>query len=206
MSIKTIDEALKTLPYVAECVWHKGEYYLGLDAFIDNCIESSDEFYESVTGSNFTPLTFIDSQHLAEACWRHVTGQSEDSDRIKAESLFNEAVAGYLSFSDIDIWIEPKGLEALDKAIEAYCQINESKWLQMFEDIASAPSRAPYPASSKEQVIFSRMSESESFKALAEALARTEVLYEKDRALFDEGSTTIELTEEWWVAQGWKRG
>lgn len=196
LKVEAIDRELATTPYVNEAVWYKGKFYRGLDSFIDDCIESGDDFYPCVTGSVVLPFKLIDAHNLARSCWRYMTEQTEDSDEIAAEELFDQAVIDYQYLAEFEFEIQPKGLDILTEAIETYCFVNTAKWMQQLEDIA-CPS---------EEDILSGLIGSESFSALAKALADVEALYKEDEGLFDEGKTVVVLTEEWWVSRGWKRG
>jgi hypothetical protein len=206
LRIKVIDDKLAAMPHIDECVWYRDRYYSGIGAFIDACIESGDDFWLSVEGAKPIPFKFIDPHNLAINCWRHMTEQAEDSDRITAEELFDEAVMDYQDFAEFEFEIKPKGLEDLDEAIKTYCFVNAAKWREQYEDIVGAPSRTPYPASKREEYVLSKLPETPSFTALANALVAVEVLYKEDEGLFEESGQIIGLTEEWWIAQGWKRG
>jgi hypothetical protein len=206
LRVKEIDDKLTALPHVDECVWFQGKWYSGLSAFIDACIESGDDFWESVEVAKPLPFKFIDAHNLAKSCWRHITEQAEDGDRITAEELFDDAVADYLYLAEFEFEIEPKGLEDLAEAIKTYCFVNAAKWRQQFEDIAGAPSRTPYPASRRQELVLSKLDVSGSFTVLMNALAATEALYKEDERLFEQSGQVIGLTEEWWIAKGWERG
>lgn len=207
LGVKAIDEKLAKIPHIDECVWYRGEYYSGgLSVFINACIESGDDFWASVESAKATPFEFIDAHNLAKNCWRHMTEQAEDSDRITAEELFDQAVIDYQYLAEFEFEIEPKGLEELAEAIKTYCFVNAAEWRQQYEGIASAPSRMPYPASEREEEILSRLPRTPSFTVLSNALAAVEALYKEDERLFGEGGEVVDLTEEWWVSKGWKRG
>jgi hypothetical protein len=206
LRVKAIDDQLTAMPHIDEGVWYRGQYYGGLSVFIDACIESGDDFWESVEGAKPIPFKFIDPHNLAKSCWRHMTEQAEDSDRITAEELFDEAVMNYQHLAEFEFEIEPKGLEELAEAIKTYCFVNAAKWREQYENIAGAPSRTPYPASRREEYVLSKLPGTSSFTVLMNALANVEALYKEDERLLEESGQVIGLTEEWWIAQGWKRG
>lgn len=207
LGVKAIDDELAKIPHIDECVWYRDNSYSGgLSVFIDACIESGGEFWAAVESAKASPFKFIDAHNLARSCWRHMTEQAEDSDQITAEELFDQAVIDYQHFAEFEFEIEPKGLEELAEAIKTYCFVNAAKWRQQHEDIASAPSRTPYPASKREEEILSRLPGTSSFTVLSNALAAVEALYKEDEQLFEEGGEVVGLTEEWWISKGWKRG
>lgn len=216
LGIKAIDDQLAAVSYIDQGVWYRVESYGGLSVFIDACIESGDDFWPCVEGAKPLPFKLVHPHRLALRCWRHVTGQAKEDDggevdnggfdEIRVEELFDQAVADYQHFAEFEIEIEPKGLEELAKAIEAYIAANAVEWHQLFEDIAGIPSRSPYPAIKREEYIRSRLPESPSFKLLADALAGVEALYKDDEGLFEKSGQVIGLTKEWWVAQGWNYG
>jgi hypothetical protein len=206
LQVKAIDDQLAALPHVDECVWYRDQYYGGIGPFIDACVESGDDFWASVEGAKPIPFKFIEAHNLAKSCWRHMTEQTEDSDRITAEELFDEAVMDYQHLAEFEFEIKPKGLEELAEAIKTYCFVNAAKWREQYEDIAGASSRTPYPASKREEHVLSRLPETSSFTVLMNALVAVEALYKDDERLLEESGQVVGLTEEWWIAQGWKRG
>lgn len=206
LGIKAIDDQLAAVPYIDQGVWYRDEFYGGLSAFIDACIESGDDFWASVESSKPIPFRLTTPLRLAASCWRHMTGQAEDHDIIAAEDLFDEAVEDYQDLADFDLEIQPKGLDVLDEAIKTYCFVNAAKWEQQFEDIAGAPSRSPYIAINRNFAVLLRLDSTDSFKVLAKAVAEVNALYKEDERLFERSGEVVDLTEKWWMSKGWKRG